>query len=298
MTAAPASPRLADRVGELDRLLSGYAAVVVAFSGGADSAFLLAAAARSGAKTLAATSAGPALASAEWSAAAEFAAGLGVEHVRVQTGELQRDGYTANGPDRCYHCKSELLDRLVALASQRGYSAVATGTNADDVLQPHRPGLKAADERGVITPLAAAGMTKADVRAASRLWGLPTWAKPQSACLASRIAYGVRVDSQRLARVDRAEAGVRAALDRAGIDVVNVRVRDLGDEARVELDTAAVPAATAQPAVVAAVVAAGFTAATVDPRGFRSGSLNEELSAADLIGPSSRGSSWRLPIVD
>jgi uncharacterized protein len=297
VTPAPESPDLGQRLEELDRVLGRHAGIVVAFSGGADSAFLLAAATRAQADVLAVTSTSASLASGEWAAAAGFAARLGVEHLRLDTDELQREGYAANGADRCYHCKSELLDRLLDVAQQRGFSAIATGTNADDVQQPHRPGLRAADERGVITPLADVGMTKADIRAASRLWALPTWDKPQAACLASRIAYGVRVDADRLARVDRAETAVRFALAAAGIDVVNLRVRDLGDQARIEVDPEAVSAAVAEPSVVSAAVAAGFASADVDARGFRSGSLNETLLPQQLTGATAARSSWRLPLL-
>jgi uncharacterized protein len=272
--------------------------VVVAFSGGADSAFLLAAAARSGTEVLAATSTSASLASGEWEAAAEFARGLGVEHLRVETQELARPGYAANGPDRCYHCKSELLDLLVELARARGVAAVATGTNADDVREVHRPGLRAAAERLVITPLADSGFSKADVRAASAAWGLPTWNKPQAACLASRIAYGIPVDAERLARVDRAEAGVRRALSRAGINAVNLRVRDLGTEAVIEIDREHVAAASLCAEAVAAAVASGFESARVDSRGFRSGSLNESLLPGQRIAAARQASSWSLPLVD
>lgn len=298
MTPLSAGPELDERLRRLEGLIASYSGLVVAFSGGADSAFLLAAAARSGGDVVAATSASASLASGEWEAASRFAADLGVEHLRIDTRELDREGYSANGSDRCYHCKSELLDRLTAVAAERGLAAVATGTNADDVAQSHRPGLIAAAEREVITPLADVGMTKADVRAASRSWALPTWDKPQAACLASRIAYGVRVDAERLRRVDRAEVAVREALQRAGIPVVNVRVRDLGEEARIEVDAAAVAAAGTEPAVTAAVREAGFAEASVDPRGFRSGSLNEALLPGQRIGLAARGSSWSLPIVD
>jgi len=298
MTVAADGAALEHRLAKLDRELAGYSGLLVAFSGGADSAFLLAAAVRAGGEVLAATSTSASLASGEWAAAAKFAAALGVEHVQVSTQELDRPGYTANGPDRCYHCKSELLDTLQDLAAVRGLGAVATGTNADDLQQSHRPGLLAASQRGVVTPLANASLTKTDIRAASRQWQLPTWDKPQAACLASRLAYGVPVDAERLARVDQAEIGVRAALAAADIVSENVRVRDLGDSASIELDTAAVAAATATPQIVAAALAAGFTAAVVDARGFRSGSLNESLLPGQRMAWQPGGSSWDLPVVD
>ncbi len=288
MTAA-----LAERLGRLDLHLRELGSLVVAFSGGADSAFLLAAAVRSlgSDRVLAATSTAASLATGEWQQAHRFATGLGVAHVAVATDEMTRPGYVGNGPDRCYHCKSALGDELAVLAARRGLAHVATGTNADDVREPHRPGLRAAAERSIVTPLADAGLTKADVRAASRDWCLPTWDKPQAACLASRIAYGVPVDGERLARVDRAEAAARAELAGRGLAVRNLRVRDLGDRARIEVDSSLVAAAHSTD-VVAVVAAAGFPRAELDPRGFRSGSLNEGLTAGSVA------SSWDLPLVD
>lgn len=290
---------LDSRLSALADRLTGLGSVVVAFSGGADSAFLLAAAVRAlgPGHVLAATSTSDSLAEGEWAAAHAFALSLGVPHVAVATDEMSRAGYRDNGPDRCYHCKSALGDVLAALAGDRGYDHVATGTNADDVAEPHRPGLRAAAERDVVTPLADAGLTKADVRAASRRWGLATWDKPQAACLASRVAYGVTVDPARLARIDRAEQAVRAELARQGCTARDVRVRDLGDRARVEFDSELVHRVDPQP-VSAAVTAVGFVGAEVDPRGFRSGSLNEPLRADELVPGHLARSSWDLPVVD
>jgi pyridinium-3,5-biscarboxylic acid mononucleotide sulfurtransferase len=292
--------QLPDKLRDLDRGLRELDAVVLAFSGGADSAFLLAAAALSlgGDRVLAVTSASPALPAGELDAAIAFAEGFGVDHLRIDTDELSRPGYRANGPDRCYHCKSELLDRLVSIACERGYSAVLTGTNADDVAAPHRPGLRAAAERCVVTPLADVGFTKDDVRAASKQWNLPTWDKPQAACLASRVAYGVTVDADRLHRIDRAETAARAELRAAGIPVVNLRVRDTGQGARLEVDPEWVAAVSASPGVAAAVTDCGFATVLVDERGFRSGSMNEALVPAQAPSPEQRRSSWNLPVVD
>ena len=264
------------RLADLDRRLRALGSVLVAFSGGADSALLLAAAVRAlgAGRVVAATAYSPSLPAVERTAAAQVAFDLGVRQVTPATHELDRAGYRANAGDRCGFCKSELLDTLAPLADELGLAAVATGTNADDAVAGFRPGIAAAAARGAVTPLRDAGLTKAQVREASRGWGLATWDKPAAACLSSRIAYGVPVSRGRLERVGRAEAGLRAALAEAGIEVRDLRVRDLGERARVEVDVAAVAAVDACAPAHAAVRAAGFASVEVDPRGFRSGSLN------------------------
>jgi uncharacterized protein len=274
---------LAERLAVLDERLRSLGSVLVAFSGGADSAFLLAAAVRTlGAGNVAAATAYSAsLPQAERSPAREFAEGLGVRVVTPETREMDREGYRANAGDRCYFCKAELLDVLTPLAAEHGLAHVATGTNADDAVAGFRPGIRAAHERGAVTPLRDAGLTKEQIREASRAWGLPTWDKPAAACLSSRIAYGIEVSPFRLGRVERAETGVRAALSEAGVHVLNLRVRDLGDRASLEVDPSRISEAEALPAVHAALREAGFAEATVDPRGFRSGSMNERLPDAD-----------------
>jgi len=279
MPADSSEQDLGRRLADLDGRLRGLGSVLVAFSGGADSAFLLAAAARSLGTdaVVAATARSPSLPIAERRAAAAFASQLGVRHVTPETYELDREGYRANAGDRCAFCKSELLETLVPLAASLGLAVVATGTNADDARAGFRPGIAAAAARGAVTPLLEAGLTKAQVRAASLRWGLGTWDKPAAACLSSRIAYGVPVSKERLARVERAEVAVRSALATAGTVVQDMRVRDLGALARVEVDRAAVGQVAANPAVAAAVRAAGFDAVEVDPRGFRSGAMNELL---------------------
>ena len=263
---------------ELDLTLRDLGSVLVAFSGGADSAFLLARAVSvlGPDKVAAATGVSGSLPAVELARAADFAAGLGVRHLTPRTDEMARDGYRANAGDRCFFCKAELLDVLGPVADRLGLARVATGTNADDVVAGFRPGIRAAAERGAATPLADAGLSKADVRAASREMGLPTWDKPAAACLSSRIAYGLEISPARLARVERAEAALRAALDRAGLPVRDLRVRDLGDAgARIEVDRDLVGTLAARPDLLAAV--SGFPAVAVDPLGFRSGSLNAAL---------------------
>lgn len=268
---------LAARLADLHERLRALGGVLVAFSGGADSAFLLAAATRAlpADRVVAATAVSPSLASGELAAAAEYAASLGVSHLTPRTDEMSREGYRANAGNRCYFCKAELVDVLAPLAADLGLPAIATGTNADDAVAGFRPGIRAAAERGAVTPLRDAGLSKSQVRTASRQWGLVTADKPAAACLSSRIAYGVEVSAARLARVDRAEAALRAALGRAGLTTENLRVRDLGGRARVEVDPALAPVLTGRADLLAAV--AGFAQVEVDPRGFRTGAMNELL---------------------
>ncbi len=261
------------RLASLDAALRGTGGLLVAFSGGADSAFLLAAAARalSPSRVVAATAVSASLAADELPPAQAFAASLGVRHVTPETDELSREGYVANGADRCFHCKATLLDTLRPLAERLDLAAVATGTNADDAVAGFRPGISAAAQRGALTPLLDAGLTKAQVREASRRWGLVTADKPALACLASRIAYGIQVTPHGLARVDRAEQALREHLG----PVRDLRVRDLGDgAARVELDADAL--ARCDAAALDVVRAQGF--ASVAVREFRSGSMNDALS--------------------
>lgn len=274
---------LHDALTRLEAELSALGSVLVAFSGGADSALLLAAAARvlPAGSVRAATAVSGSLASGELDGARAFAADRGVGWLEVPTDEMSRDGYRANAADRCFHCKSELLDRLRPLAAAHGLAHVVTGTNADDAVAGFRPGIRAAAERGARTPLLDAGLTKAQVREASRLWGLPTWNKPAAACLSSRIAYGIRITPAALTRVDRAEQELRETLRRLQLPSPDLRVRDMGgDRARIELDPRLVGTLGRADAgrLCAAVRGTGFEQATIDPRGFRSGSMNELLA--------------------
>jgi pyridinium-3,5-biscarboxylic acid mononucleotide sulfurtransferase len=271
-------PDPAAKLADLDASLRAAGSVLVAFSGGADSAFLLAAAVRAlgPAQVAAATAVSASLPAREHAAAADFARSLGVAHHLPATDEMSRDGYRANTGNRCYFCKAELLDVLRPLADALGLAHVATGTNADDAVAGFRPGIRAAAERGALTPLRDAGLTKDEVRRASRAWGLVTWDKPAAACLSSRIAYGVEVTPSRLSRVDRAETALRDALHAGGIQVRNLRVRDLGDRASVEVDRELVPVVAERSDLLDVVD--GFETVEVDPRGFRSGSMNELLA--------------------
>jgi uncharacterized protein len=276
---------LTARLAVLDARLRNLDSLLVAFSGGTDSALLLAAAARAlGADRVgAATAVSSSLPAAELGAARQFCVELGVPQLTVPTREMDREGYRANAGDRCYFCKSELVESLSRLADEHGYAAVATGTNADDARAGFRPGIKAAAERGAVTPLLDAGLTKAQVREASRQWGLSTWDKPAAACLSSRIAYGVQVTPAGLSRVERAEVAARHLLAERGVSVANLRVRDLGDDrGRIEVDPEVLTTLDAKEQLAqdltSAVVGAGFASATIDERGFRSGSMNELLA--------------------
>ncbi len=269
---------LTARLAALEEGLRALGSVLVAFSGGADSAFLLAAAVRALGpdRVVAATGYSAALPEAERDPARDLARSLGVRVLTPQTHEMDREGYRANSGQRCFFCKAELVEVLNALAAEHRLAAVATGTNADDAVAGFRPGIRAADERGAVAPLRDAGLTKAQVREASRRWDLPTWDKPAAACLSSRIAYGVQVTPSRLSRVERAEVAVRTLLADAGLR--DLRVRDRGDGASIEVDAALLPLGDdLAEAVSVAVVEAGFPVATIDPRGFRSGSLNDAL---------------------
>ncbi len=272
------------RLAALEADLRERRSVLVAYSGGADSAFLLAAAVRAlGAdRVAAATGYSDSLPEVERDPAREFAASLGVAVLTPETHEMERAGYRANSGERCFFCKAELLDVLNALAVERGHAHVATGTNADDAVAGFRPGIRAAAERGAITPLLDAGLTKEQIREASRRWGLPTWDKPAAACLSSRVAYGIEVTPHRLARVERAEAVVRRLVEAAGVVLRDLRVRDLGERASIEVDAVLLggPLAPGLPLaeqIVAEVRGTGFAVAELDARGFRSGSLNDAL---------------------
>jgi pyridinium-3,5-biscarboxylic acid mononucleotide sulfurtransferase len=255
--------RLADR-------LAGHGSLLVAYSGGVDSSYLLAVAVDVlGDKAVGATAVSPSLPAPERAAAAGLARTLGVRHVEVGTDEMERAAYRRNDRDRCFHCKTALFDVLEPLAADLGIDAIATGTIVDD-LGDHRPGQRAAAERGVLTPLADAGLTKADVRALSRARGLPTADKPAAACLASRVAHGLQVTPVRLSRIERAEAWLRSRLGAR----VDLRVRDHGTLARVEVARDALPALVAVAAQLDAELRAlGWRFVTIDAGGFRSGSM-------------------------
>lgn len=223
--------------------------LVVAFSGGVDSAVVLAGALRAlgGDATVAAIADSPSLARAELDGAHQVAAQLGASLVVLRTDELADPGYRANAGDRCYFCKQTVLGAVHGLARERGLRHVATGTHADDRRAAHRPGLRAAAELGVHEPLAEIGATKRDVRSLAARWRLSVRDKPGTPCLASRIAVGIPVSVSRLAVVEQAELAVRGYLAEHRVPVRDLRVRLLGDEGfRVELDADALAAISAR----------------------------------------------------
>lgn len=253
--------------------------VLVCYSGGLDSALVLAVAHQElGKNAIGMTAVSASLAEAEKLDAARIAAELGAEHRFVDSHEIDRPGYAANGPDRCFHCKSELYDIAELKRKEWGLAFVANGTNLDD-LGDYRPGLEAAKNAAVRSPLLEAGMTKADVREAARLVGMDVWDKPAAACLSSRLPYGTAVTSERLGQIGGLEAELRA------LGLRQVRVRWHDQIARIEIDLAELEKLFA-PGVRETIVEAGkrhgFRYVTVDLGGYRQGSHNEVLVGRSL----------------
>jgi uncharacterized protein len=273
-------PELAAKRDRLLELLQSYGSCAVAFSGGLDSTVLAKAAQLAlGDRAVAVTGSSASLAVGELEESEKIARQVGIRHEVLQTDELSIPQYQENKGDRCYFCKTELFVKVEQLAARLGVAVVADGSNRDDQGE-HRPGLRAAKEKKVQSPLAECGLTKAELRTLAAHWGLPTWDKPATPCLSSRIAYGERVTPERLAMIDRAERFLRGH----GFQPLRVRYHK-GDVARIEVAPEAL-ARLADPQfrreVVEELKAAGFKFVSLDLEGFRSGSLNAVLPAESL----------------
>jgi uncharacterized protein len=264
----------------LIELLRGYGSCAVAFSGGLDSTVLAKAAQLAlGDRAVAITGLSAALAGSELEEAKVLARLIGIRHEVIETNELAIPEYQANNPDRCYHCKSELFAEVEQVARRLDMAVVADGSNRDDHGE-YRPGLRAAAQRNVRSPLAECGLTKAEIRQLAEHWGLPTWNKPATPCLSSRIAYGEQITPERLAMIDRAERFLRER----GFRPLRVRYHK-GDVARIEVPVEQVAKFTEpqfRREVVDYLKSLGFKYVSLDLEGFRSGSLNAVLPVESL----------------
>ena len=273
--AAGSSPILHQKEAALHQRLNEAGRVLVAFSGGVDSSYLALAAHQAlGDRALAVTAASASYPESHKRVAQEVVERFGIAHRFVDTHEMEREGYRANGPDRCYHCKTELFEVLGRMREALGFDAVAYGVNTDDI-GDFRPGHRAAAEHGVLSPFLDVSLSKQEIRALSREAGLPTADLPASACLASRLPYGTKVTAERLKQVEDAEERLRA------LGFRQVRVRHHVAMARVEiapdeLANALDPEAARR--IVAAVKPLGFRYVALDLEGYRTGSLNEVLT--------------------
>lgn len=255
--------------------------VVVAFSAGVDSTVVAKAARLAlGENAIAVTAVSSSLAEGELEQAKRLAEQIGIAHQIIETAEFENPNYTANPANRCYFCKSELYSRLEQWLPEQDWGQVVNGANLDD-RGDHRPGMQAASEHQVRSPLMEAGLTKAEVRELARFWKLPVWDKPAMPCLSSRVAYGVEVTPERVARVDNAERFLR---DRLGLRELRVRL-EAGELARIEVPIADLPRLL-EPGLREEVALRfrelGFRFVTLDLEGFRSGSLNTALPQSEL----------------
>jgi uncharacterized protein len=272
---------LSDRRARLLETLRSYGRVAVAFSGGIDSTVVTQAACEAlGDSAIAVTAVSDSLASGELEEAQELTRRIGIRHRVIYTEEFADPNYLRNHADRCYFCKSELYGRLANMLGELGVDVIASGANLDD-LGDYRPGLLAAQEHGVRHPLQECGLSKADVRELARAWGLPTWDKPATPCLSSRIAYGEDVSVERVQMIDRAEQWLR----KRGLHVLRVRYHK-GDLARIEVPLDDLPRFVElelRGELVPVFRALGFKFITLDLEGFRSGSLNTVIPVENLL---------------
>jgi uncharacterized protein len=271
--AASLPPELVARRDQLLALLGSFPSVAVAFSGGIDSTVVAKAAHLAlGNRSVAVTADSPSVPRSELAEARRLAALIGIRHIVMPTAEFENPEYVKNDGSRCYFCKTELYSALHRRLPELGAAVIVSGANLDDQ-GDYRPGLVAAAEQGVRHPLQEAGLTKADVRALARAWGLPTWDKPASPCLSSRLVPGLAVTAERLERVDAAELVLR----RLGLRECRVRYHE-GDLARIEVPPPAIAQLAADPIrseLATEFARLGFKFVTLDLMGFRSGSLND-----------------------
>lgn len=265
---------LKQKLERLKAILGELESVVVAYSGGVDSTLLLRVAQESAQQVLAVTATSPTYPQAELEQARKIAKSLGVEHMVVESHEMDNPYFCANPADRCYYCKSELFGRLKEIATERGFKAVVDGSNADD-MGDFRPGMRAAREYGVRSPLLEAGLTKGEIRELSRYYQLPTWDKPAMACLSSRIPYGEPITLEKVKQIEEGEAFLR------DLGLKEVRLRHHGPIARLEVNPAAFPLLITEglkEKIITTLKKLGFTYVTLDLEGYRSGSMNQLLS--------------------